>query len=116
MRYEILDEQGKVINTILADQAFVDAHHPGRHRLVVEAPPPVPVKQITGAAVIDALTDAELADLLSKVKVNANAELAYTRLQRMGATAVDDAKLNTTLNRFVTAGILTAQRKNEILA
>lgn len=38
MKYEILDAQGAVINTIVADASFVEARHPGRHRLVVEAP------------------------------------------------------------------------------
>lgn len=30
--YEILDDGGKVINTIVADASFVEAHFPGRHR------------------------------------------------------------------------------------
>jgi len=36
MKYEILDKQGMVINTILASQSFVEEHYPTSHRLVVE--------------------------------------------------------------------------------
>lgn len=32
MRYEILDEAGKVVNQIVADEEFVQRHHPGRYR------------------------------------------------------------------------------------
>jgi len=38
MKYEILDGQGAVINTIVADAAFVEAHYPGHSRLVIETP------------------------------------------------------------------------------
>lgn len=31
--YEILDDDGNVINTIVADQSFVDAHFDGRYRV-----------------------------------------------------------------------------------
>lgn len=37
--YQILDDQGEVINTIIADEAFVEAAYPGHYRLV---PPPAP--------------------------------------------------------------------------
>lgn len=36
MRYEILNDAGEVENTIVADEAFVEAHHPGRWRAVPE--------------------------------------------------------------------------------
>lgn len=39
-RYEILDGE-TVINTIIADATFVEAHHPGAYRLVPE-PEPAP--------------------------------------------------------------------------
>jgi len=33
MRYEILDSEGIVVNTILADEEFVVREYPGRYRL-----------------------------------------------------------------------------------
>lgn len=48
MRYEILDEEGNVVNTIVADQQFVDANHPNSYREVsepvIDIPPAEPVK------------------------------------------------------------------------
>lgn len=37
--YQILDDQGDVVNTIVADESFVEAAYPGHYRL---APEPVP--------------------------------------------------------------------------
>ena len=34
MRYEILDSEGIVVNTILADEEFVAREYPGKYRLV----------------------------------------------------------------------------------
>ena len=34
MKYEILDNRDQVINTIIADEAFVEANHPGNYRLL----------------------------------------------------------------------------------
>jgi len=38
MKYEILNDAGEVINTIVADQAFVDEHFTGMYREVQENP------------------------------------------------------------------------------
>jgi hypothetical protein len=35
MRYEILNDSGEVVNTILADEVFVTEHYPNRWRQVV---------------------------------------------------------------------------------
>lgn len=46
MRFKIFDAEGNHINTIVADQAFVEEHHAGRFELVPEEPviaaPPTP--------------------------------------------------------------------------
>jgi malate synthase len=38
MKYEILNDSGEVINTIVADQDFVDTHYPERYRVLAEDP------------------------------------------------------------------------------
>ena len=43
MIYDILDDNGSKINTIIADQDFVDAAYPGKYVLVGEAPSEKPV-------------------------------------------------------------------------
>lgn len=46
--YKILNSDGDVVNTIEADQDFVDAHHSGKYELVV---PPAPTEaQLTEIA------------------------------------------------------------------
>jgi hypothetical protein len=40
MRYEILNDDGEVINTIIATAEFVEANYPGKYREVSEAPAP----------------------------------------------------------------------------
>ncbi len=41
MPYEILDENGDVVNTIVADLAFVEEHFPGKFRELVVPPTPL---------------------------------------------------------------------------
>lgn len=36
LRYEILNDAGQVVNTILADESFVSANYPGHYRLIEE--------------------------------------------------------------------------------
>jgi len=58
--YKILNSDGDVVNTIEADQDFVDAHHSGKYELVV---PPAPTEeQLTENAHSEArdLRDGEL--------------------------------------------------------
>ena len=59
MKYEILDESGNVVNTIVADLAFVEAAYPGQYREVVEPiEPPDPLAyQAQRAAEYPPMTD-----------------------------------------------------------
>ena len=40
MNYEILDTKSKVINTIIAEQDFVETHYPGKYKDVTPKPMP----------------------------------------------------------------------------
>lgn len=66
MAYEILDDQGNVINRIVADPAFVEEHFPGQHRAITppEPPPVIPDKVLRLQAKIALLN----AGLLDKVE------------------------------------------------
>lgn len=46
MRYEILNDAGEVVNTIIADAKYMEESYPGQYREVPEppAPEPEPVK------------------------------------------------------------------------
>ena len=43
MRYDILDDKGKIINTIVAEPSFVEAKYPGKYREIEEAPVVAPI-------------------------------------------------------------------------
>jgi len=45
MQFQILDAQGDVINTIVADEAFLEVAYPGRYRLDPNWSPPPPPPQ-----------------------------------------------------------------------
>lgn len=42
MNYRIFDDEGHIINTIVADHAFVNEHFPGRYALVEDPTAPSP--------------------------------------------------------------------------
>jgi hypothetical protein len=70
MIYEILNDAGEVVNTIIADEVFVETHHAGRYRLVGPEPvadPPTPPKteeeklaEATAAAIAKLIADGVL--------------------------------------------------------
>ena len=72
MAYEILNDAGKVVNTIVAEEAFVEANYAGRYRLVepsaspVVDPPPPPkteeekIADATAAAIAKLIADGVL--------------------------------------------------------
>jgi len=68
--YEILNDEGTVINRIVADEAFVQAHYPGHYRLVPEPPVVVPKRKI--------LTRAEYRGLFSNAQLVAMTTAAKT--------------------------------------
>jgi hypothetical protein len=61
MRYEILNESGEVINTILASIDFVEKHHSGRYREVVQPQPTQEDADAKQAANVRAERNAKLA-------------------------------------------------------
>ena len=50
MNYQIMSETGEVINTIAADQSFVEEHYPNQWQLA-PAPPPIDAAEPTNARV-----------------------------------------------------------------
>lgn len=46
MKYQIFDDNGLLINTIVANQEFVEAQYPGRYVAVEEPPIPEPIPDV----------------------------------------------------------------------
>lgn len=101
-------------NTIIADSAFIAATYPDAQPMIDTVT--IAVRMIDGPTVINALTDNELLDLLAKVKTNAQAELAYARLQRLPLVPTTEPILNAILDKMVAANIISSQRKTAILS
>lgn len=51
MKYKILNDAGEVVNTIVADLAFVNAVYPDRYREAPPPPPPLPEEEPDGSEV-----------------------------------------------------------------
>ena len=64
MRYEILDNAGNVVNTIVADEAFVEQFYPGHYRELPEPPPDYSAQNKAEALSLLSATDwVELGDV-----------------------------------------------------
>lgn len=60
MKHAILDDSGNVIGGIVADEAFMEEHYPGRYRLIEEAPEDPPrIRRIRQDAFLDRFTFTE---------------------------------------------------------
>lgn len=115
--YEILDDTGAVVNTIIADENFVMSEYPNRYRLV-PPPPPLPVYVpaiITKLAMITRFTDSEYVGVLAAAKTDVEVQAWVDKLY--AATNIDLKDLRTIagINMLVIKNLLTQDRATEIL-
>ena len=117
MIYEIFDDSGKVINSILADELFVETNYAGHYRLV--GPEPVPYVYVepivTKIAFRFRLTDAEYVAILSEAKIDVEVQAWVETFNMVTQVNLDDPRTATGLEMMVTKGLLTEERKTEIL-
>jgi len=131
MKYEILDAQGDVVNTVIADSEFVEANYPGAHRLVVDEPVVAidpaewlidvgPFFDRFGAAKMAVLTSANatvqalVKDLQIRKWIDlqrADVAAGIDALIALGVAGVDGALKTAVLTTPVTAGENEALRK-----
>lgn len=118
MIYEILDSTGKVINTIIADQAFVDQHYPGQYRLVGPEPPPPPAPPtwvITKVAMISRFTPQEYVGIVGATKTDVEVQAWYDLFQAATIVNLQDQRTIAGIESFVTKNLLTQPRAATIL-
>jgi hypothetical protein len=116
MIYEILNDAGEVINTILADEAFVEQNYPGHYRLVgAEPAPPPPPPIITKLAFRYRLTDAEYVGILSAAKTDVEVAAWVETFNMTSQINLDDPRTASGLDMMVAKNLLTEERKTEIL-
>jgi hypothetical protein len=116
MIYEILNDAGEVINTIIADEAFVEQYHSGHYRLVgPEFTPPPLLPVITKLAFRFRLTDAEYVGILAVAKTDVEVMAWVETFNMVSQINLDDSRTVSGLEMMVTKSLLTEERKTEIL-
>lgn len=117
MIYNILNDQGNVINTIVASPEFVEAHYPGHYQLVGPNPNPAPTEPniITKIAMITRFTDAEFVGILAAAKTDVEVEGWYARFSAANTINLDDQRTQDGIAMLVTKNLLTQARATAIL-
>lgn len=116
MIYNILDDSGNVINTIIAEADFVEAHYPGHYALVGPEPaPPAPPPIITKIAMLTRLTDAEYVGILAAAKTDVEVEAWKTKFDAANTINLEDSRTVAGINLLVTKNLLTQARATAIL-
>lgn len=117
MRYEILNDSNEVVNTILADESFVEATYPGKYRFVPEQiiTPPKETK-MTKLEFQLRFTFAELVAI--EIAAETNPGVRVLQRQQQAAEFIDTSDENTILGVMYLqyVGLITQERMAEILA
>lgn len=113
--YEILDDAGIVINTVLADQSFVDRYYPGKYRLVGPAPPLPPTWIITKVAMISRFTPQEYVGIVGATKTDVEVQAWYDLFQAATVVDLQDQRTIAGIESMVPKNLLTQARATEIL-
>lgn len=119
MKYEILDEEGNVVNTILAEKAFVDKYHAGKYREVVEivlpTQPDIIVPTITKLGMMLRFTEGEYMEALRLAKTDVEVEMWMDYLHASQMIRLQDDRVKRGVNTLLAKGVVTADRANAIL-
>lgn len=116
MIYEIFNDNGEVINTIIADETFVEKNYPGHYRLVGPEPaPPSPPPIITKLAFRYRLTDAEYVGILTAAKTDVEVAAWVETFNMVSQVNLEDSRTASGLDMMVSKNLLTEERKTEIL-
>jgi len=116
MIYEILNDAGEVINTIVAEEWFVEQNYSGRYRLVGPEPQPYIPSIITKAAFRFRLTDAEYTSILEAADTDYAVKAWVETFNMVSQVNLSDERTVAGLNVLVSKGLLTQERATEILS
>ena len=116
MIFEILDDTGAVVNTIVADLAFVQANYPGRYREVPQ-PPPVDSRPpvITKLAFRFRLTDAEYVGILQAAKTQIAVAAWLETFNMVSQINLADPRTIAGVQQLAALDLLTDERAATIL-
>ena len=114
MIYEILDDQGNVINTIVADKEFVDQEYPGRYRQIAD-PVPFPTWVITKVAMISRFTPQEYVGIVGATKTDVEVQAWYDLFQAASKVDLQDERTVAGIKALVPKNLITQSRADAIL-
>jgi hypothetical protein len=120
MIYDILNDSGEVINTIVADEAFVQAQYPGRYRFVADEREPLQLQiplppVITKVAMISRFTPQEYVGVVGATKTDVEVQAWYDLFQAANVVDLSDQRTIAGINSFVGKNLLTQARADAIL-
>ena len=117
MKYEILNEQGDVINTIIADADFVEQHYQGQYREILEeSAKPEPAKtKLTKLEYMNRFADTELAGIYTAAKSVIAVEVWLEKFKLATEIDLTDERTIAGLQALESAGLLDTGRAAEIL-
>jgi hypothetical protein len=117
MIYEILDDTGMVINTIVADYEFVETNYSGHYRLVPPTPPPPPLPTwvITKVAMISRFTPQEYVGIVGATKTDVEVQAWYDLFQAASKVNLQDQRTIAGINALVPKDLITQDRADTIL-
>lgn len=113
-RYEILDANGNVTNTIIADQAFMEANYPDGNYREVAGPPPKPAP-ISRLAMLKRFTDVERKRIRAQAARNEDVQDWLELFNAAQEIRLDDPDTMAGVQSLEAAGLLSPGRAAEIL-
>lgn len=115
MIYEILNDAGEIINTIVADESFVEAHYPGHYRLVGPEPEPLIPPVITKVAFRFRLTDDEYVGILAAAKTDVEVAAWVETFNMVTQIDLSNQRTMDGVAKLVAKNLLTQDRANHVL-
>ena len=116
MIFEILNDSGEVVNTIVADLEFVEANYPGKFREVPQ-PPPVDSRPpvITKIAFRFRLTDAEYVGVLNAAKTDIEVAAWVETFNMVSQINLESDRTKDGVAVLVAKSLLTQARADAVL-
>lgn len=115
MIYEILNDVGEVINTIVAEEWFVEQNYPDHYRLVGPEPQPYVQPIITKVAFRLRMTDAEYIGVLSAAKTDVEVAAWVETFNMVSQIDLDNQRTKDGVANLISKNLLTQARADEIL-
>lgn len=111
--FEILDDEGNVVNTIIATIDFVEEFYPGHYREQYREP--IRTWVITKVAFRFRFTDAEYAGIITAARTDAEVQVWYDTFNMVSTIDLDNQRTKDGVANLVSKNLLTQARADEIL-